>query len=357
MSSRMKDGFPSVEARQIHKKYKAEATAILSLENFLYASQAEKLGVSPNDLYTALLADAENLPPNWDLMGRQTDAWKQFNYLPADVVEPGGTPTKEVSRALEYAFGDFIISQVARILNKTDDVQEYVARAGNFINHWDSNTTMPDNSGPASVKGMMQKRLINQTFVFTDPRHCSVHDPLHSGCNTVANFMDGFYEGSPLLYSQYVPHDNAKLIELQGGNESFLERLDFIIDNGYFDSSNEPGQQIPFMYHYVNRPGLSTQRSRQTIAQFFGLNTTGIPGNDDSGAMVPPLITLFPFYLLLQSGFQLNDHDQSCEFPGKSIEWDRRRGFCQKRLDQREALEVRLLSGMGRFRDRFSRRA
>ena len=29
-------------------------------------------------------------------------------------------------------------------------------------------------------------------------------------------------------YSQYVPHDTAKLIELQGGAEPFVERLDFI---------------------------------------------------------------------------------------------------------------------------------
>ncbi|KAG6899170.1 hypothetical protein C0993_012713 [Termitomyces sp. T159_Od127] len=39
------------------------------------------------------------------------------------------------------------------------------------------------------------------------------------------------------------------------------------------------------MYHYANRPGLSTQRSRQTIAQFFNTSVNGLPGNDDSGAM------------------------------------------------------------------------
>jgi putative alpha-1,2-mannosidase len=34
------------------------------------------------------------------------------------------------------------------------------------------------------------------------------------------------------------------------------------------------------MYHYADRPGLSTQRSREVIAEFFDLSTTGIPGND-----------------------------------------------------------------------------
>lgn len=37
---------------------------------------------------------------------------------------------------------------------------------------------------------------------------------------------------------------------------------------------------MPFMYHYANRPGLSTQRSRQTIAEFFNTSTNGLPGND-----------------------------------------------------------------------------
>ena len=104
-------------------------------------------------------------------------------------------------------------------------------------------------------------------------------------------------------YSQFAPHDTAKLIELQGGNEAFIHRLDFIFDKvglsppsiliatpnmppqNYFDSTDEPSQQIPFMYHYANAPGRSTQRSRQVIADFFNTTTNGLPGNDDSGAM------------------------------------------------------------------------
>ena len=95
-----------------------------------------------------------------------------------------------------------------------------------------------------------------------------------------------------------MPHDTAKIIELQGGDAKFLERLDLIIDQvslvfprselrglnevtqGYFDVTDEPGQQIPYMYHYANRPGHSIQRSRQTIDKFFTLAIDGLPGND-----------------------------------------------------------------------------
>ena len=48
----------------------------------------------------------------------------------------------------------------------------------------------------------------------------------------------------------------------------------------FFDSTDEPSQQIPFMYHYANRPGLSTQTSRQVIAQFYNTSVNGLPGND-----------------------------------------------------------------------------
>lgn len=262
----------------------SDADPILGEFLVKFADYASSLNVSSEALYNALLADAEELPPNWDLQGRQVDAWIKFNYIPQDLFERGGTNSKQVSRTLEHAFGDFAISQVAKVLNKTNDGAKYAARAGNFVNVWNPNITMP--GGPASVLGMMQPRFVNGTFNYTDPRHCSgANDPEHATCFLNAANKDGFYEGSPILYSQYVPQDTAKLVELQGGTTHFIERLDFIIDNGYFDVTDEPGQQIPFMYHYANRPGLSTQRSRQTIAQFFNTSINGLPGNDDSGAM------------------------------------------------------------------------
>lgn len=66
-----------------------------------FADQAASLQVPADALYNALLADAEDQPPNWNLQGRQINAWKQFGYIPQDLVEAGGANTKQVSRALE----------------------------------------------------------------------------------------------------------------------------------------------------------------------------------------------------------------------------------------------------------------
>ncbi|PPQ74974.1 hypothetical protein CVT24_010275, partial [Panaeolus cyanescens] len=247
-----------------------------------FANQAKSLGVSATDLYNALLADAEIQPPNWNLQGRQANLWKQLGYIPQDMFDAGGANTKQVSRTVELAFDDFAISQVAKMLGKTADKQKYLKRSGNFANVWNPNVTVPD---ATNIVGMMQPRFADGTFNSTDPRHCSIHDPTQATCFLNAARRDGFYEGSPIIYSQYAPHDNAKLIQLQGGVESFIQRLDFIFANEYFESTDEPSQQMPFMYHYANRPGFSTQRSRQVIAEFFNTSRNGLPGNDDSGAM------------------------------------------------------------------------
>lgn len=114
---------------------------------------------------------------------------------------------------------------------------------------------------------IFQLRFANGTFNFTDPRHCSVNDPLMSTCFLNAANRDGFYESSPIVvriclnnllvfrelirprstlrfgsyflpslrglmgdYAKFAPHDTARLIELQGGNEDFVNRLNFIFD-------------------------------------------------------------------------------------------------------------------------------
>ncbi|KAF9009539.1 glycoside hydrolase family 92 protein [Cyathus striatus] len=243
-----------------------------------FQEQAASLGVSATDLYNALLADAEIQPPNWNVQGRQADVWKQLGYIPDDMFDAGGANSKQVSRTLEHAFNDFSISQVAKLLGKTDDGKKYAKRAGNFLNVWNPNITVP--GAPSTVLGMMQPRFANGTFNFTDPRHCSIHDPEQATCFLNAANRDGFYEGSPIIYSQYVPQDTAQLIKLQGGNDAFISRLDFIFAQDYFEATDEPSQQMPFMYHYANQPGLSTQRSRQVIAEFFNTSTNGLPGND-----------------------------------------------------------------------------
>lgn len=115
-----------------------------------YHDEAAALGIDLEELYSAMLADAQNTPPNWDIQGRQAAVYKcvfervmrakieyhvdsQYGYVPFSALDTSsvGRHTREGSRTLEvsrgfvlmtpsnvivqYAFEDFAIRQVALV--------------------------------------------------------------------------------------------------------------------------------------------------------------------------------------------------------------------------------------------------
>ena len=94
-----------------------------------------------------------------------------------------------------------------------------------------------------------------------------------------------FYEATSEEYSLNVPHDVVGLIELCGGKEAFRQRLDTFFERGYYNVANEPSFLTPCLYHWIGRPDLSTERVREIVGRHFNDSPTGLPGNDDSGAM------------------------------------------------------------------------
>ncbi|KAF5355492.1 hypothetical protein D9758_006356 [Tetrapyrgos nigripes] len=256
-----------------------------------YHNEAQRLGIDLNELYSALLADGDVNPPEWNIEGREVNVYKQFGFVPFAVLDTGSTgrQTREGSRTLEYAFEDFGIRQVAKLLGHSDDEERYLNRSLFYRNVWDPSVVSD------GFKGFMQKRFSNGTFAFTDPANCSPNDKNESrSCSLQGDNVNGFYESSSWEYSWYAPHDTAHLIELMGGNETFLDRLDHFFDKGYYLAGNEPSFQTPIGYHYANQPARSVDRVRQVVFQNFGITPAGLPGNDDQAAMA----TLLIFHLL-----------------------------------------------------------
>lgn len=100
----------------------------------------------------------------------------------------------------------------------------------------------------------------------------------------------------PWEYSFNAHHDLDTLIELCGGEETFVERLEMTFtpgisngnaDFGYtlFNPGNEPSFTTPYLYNYVNRQDLAVQRSRFVAKSYYAPNPDGLPGNSDAGAM------------------------------------------------------------------------
>ncbi len=87
------------------------------------------------------------------------------------------------------------------------------------------------------------------------------------------------------LGDSIVPQSVSSLISLMGGDSAFASRLDYFHTIGLADISNEPVFLTVFLYHYAGRPGLSAQRIHAYVPSSFNATNSGLPGNDDSGAM------------------------------------------------------------------------
>jgi putative alpha-1,2-mannosidase len=103
-------------------------------------------------------------------------------------------------------------------------------------------------------------------------------------------WLDFFYEGDIWTYSIYAPQDMRRLIEMAGGNEAFVRRLDWTFLRRHFDVTNEPGFLLPVLYNFAGRPDKTADIVQLTLEKSFMNNRAGIPGNDDSGAMSSWLI-------------------------------------------------------------------
>ena len=65
----------------------------------------------------------------------------------------------------------------------------------------------------------------------------------------------------------------------------FVYRLDSIFYREHFDITNEPRFFISMLYNWAERPDHTTEVINELLENAFTDQRTGIPGNDDSGAM------------------------------------------------------------------------
>lgn len=77
----------------------------------------------------------------------------------------------------------------------------------------------------------------------------------------------------------------GSLIEHLGGAERYIERLDFLHESGLLYIGDEQAFLPVYQYHYGGRPALSAERTHGYIPSKFNTSISGLPGNDDSGAM------------------------------------------------------------------------
>lgn len=190
--------------------------------------------------------------------GRFAEEYNRLGYV------TGNTIKNSVSRNLEYAYNDFCIAEMALACDQP---------------------VVYDKMGRRSMK----------VFNLFHPDH-----KMFWGKDSLGNWEEGFnpyitrsdswndlffYEGGSKIYSTYVPHDMAGLINRIGDKEMFKRYLDELFDEGIFKMENEFEFLVPYLYNYTGDYPSTAKRVNDVVTKKYLPGRNGIPGQDDAGAM------------------------------------------------------------------------
>jgi len=208
--------------------------------------------------------NAFDVPANYDdyVDGKGRRALRtylEYGYIPLeDEVLEAFHQREQVSRTLEYAYNDWVLSRVAKKLGHEADYKELKERGRNYVNVFDPR------------HGWVNGRYADGTF--TDDFHPNKHLPFIT-------------EGTPKHYTWFVPHDPEGLMELMGGKQNYLEKLKSLIDNQEYWHGNEPSHHIPYMFNFADRWDLTQKTVKNIMQSDYGTGPGGLSGNDDAGQM------------------------------------------------------------------------
>lgn len=234
-------------------------------------------GIKINNLeqyYEAMVKGAETSSKDAKYGREGLEEYKKLGYVSTNYPE-------SVNKTLDYAYSDWAISVLAKILGKEKDAQYYAKRALNYQN------------------------LFNKNIGLMTPK-----DP-HG--NFIKNFKDtdwgnGFTEGSAWQNSFNVYQDLPGLIKLYGSKESLIETLIKLVNQapkygigsygqtihemremtaqpfGQLAISNQPSFHICYLFALAGKPHYTELLVRQLLSSF---NSTfkGYPGDEDNGSM------------------------------------------------------------------------
>ncbi|RUS22779.1 hypothetical protein BC937DRAFT_86986 [Endogone sp. FLAS-F59071] len=237
-------------------------------------------GIDWEKAYEALVNDAENEPKDFLYEGRgNLNWWKEMGYIPQDDMQ-APLYHRSAARTVEYSYNDFCVAQVAIGLNKTEDYHKYMSRSDNWQNLWNSETESYGFTGFIIPRNFLSREFL--TDHWADPTVCS---PINFQNKICYYWDDEYYEASSWTYSFYTPQNVARLVQLCGGPDGFVERLNVYFSAGLFDPGNEPSFLVPYLYNYVGRNDRTADIIRQILSDHYNSTQMGLPGNDDAGAM------------------------------------------------------------------------
>ncbi|MBB6112392.1 alpha-1,2-mannosidase, putative [Mucilaginibacter lappiensis] len=233
-------------------------------------------GYDINTLYDALVHGANNEGPISAVGRYGVKYYNELGYVPYDV-----KINENAARTLEYAYDDFAIYQLGKALGKPQSETDiYKKRSQNYRNLFDPST------------GLMRGK--NKDGSFQTP-----FNPFKWG--------DAFTEGNSWHYSWGVFHDIQGLINLMGGKQKFVSKLDSVFtmppvfDDSYYGGviheiremqianmgqyahGNQPIQHMIYLYNYAGEPWKTQYWARETMNRMYKATPDGYCGDEDNG--------------------------------------------------------------------------
>jgi len=219
------------------------------------------------------------------------DVYLEKGFFPA--LKPGEPETEPrvtsfekrqaVAVTLEHAFDDWCLSVLADDLGKVEDWKYFKQRGMNYINLYHPET------------GFMTPKSADGAWI--EP-----YDPISPAG---VGGREYFAESNAYTYTWFVPHDIPGLIDLMGGRDAAINRLDDLFDHplgrskwtylgympdatgltGLYPMGNEPSFHVPYLYNYLDQPWKTQKRIRQLMNAWFRNDLMGVCGDEDGGAL------------------------------------------------------------------------
>jgi predicted alpha-1,2-mannosidase len=200
-----------------------------------------------------------------DVLG--LEAYKKNGFISMD------DEHESVSKTLEYAYDDWCIAQMAKLLKKQEDYQYFMIRSQNWKNIFDWET------------GFMRPKKNGGWDKPFDPREVN----------------NNFTEGNSWQYSFFVPQDIEGMIQAYGGKDKFEAKLDALFNAeskttgreqvdvtgliGQYAHGNEPSHHMAYLYNYVGKPEKTNAKVKYILDNFYKNTPDGLIGNEDCGQM------------------------------------------------------------------------
>jgi predicted alpha-1,2-mannosidase len=217
--------------------------------------------------------------------------YKEHGYFPA--LREGEEETvpevhhfesrQPVAVTLGTVYDEWCLSQIAKILGNEEEHDYFLKRSFNYRILFNPETSF---FHPKDDKG---------NFIMP-------FDYRYSGGMGARKY---YGENNGWVYRWDVPHSVADLIDLMGGREKFIDKLEATFNEplgkskyafyaqlpdhtgnvGQFSMANEPSLHIPYLYNYAGQPWKTQKRIRKLLHEWFRNDLMGVPGDEDGGGM------------------------------------------------------------------------